>query len=87
MIGKWYFVQAYFYLTNLIYGLVKQTFWDHVKEEARSIWETITDFFLMIKEYTYDIIADKIGNDMAGVFLVAIICVGVMVVLITVINR
>lgn len=80
-------MQAYFYLTNLIYGLVKQTFWDHVKEEARSIWETITDFFLMIKEYTYDIIADKIGNDMAGVFLVAIICVGVMVVLITVINR
>ena len=80
-------MQAYFYLTNLVYALVKQTFWDHVKEEFQSIGEVFKDFFLMIKEYTYDIIADKIGGDMAGVFLVAIIAVGVMVVLVTLINR
>ena len=67
--------------------MVKQTFWDHVKEEARSIGDSIMDFFSLIKEYTYDIIADKIGGDMAGVFLVAIIAVGVMVVLVTLINR
>ena len=87
MIGKWYFVQAYFYLTNLIYGLVKQTFWDHVKEEARSIWETITDFFLMIKEYTYDIIAEHIGDDVALLMILAIGIIGVMILCITIINR
>ena len=77
----------YLYLQNIIYSMVKQTFWDHVKEEARSIGDSIMDFFSLIKEYTYDIIADKIGGDMAGVFLVAIIAVGVMVVLVTLINR
>lgn len=80
-------MQSYFYLNNLFYLLVKRTFWDHLKEEAQSVWEAIVDFFLLIKEYTYDIIADKIGGDMAGVFLIFIIAAGVMVVLITVINR
>jgi len=79
--------QSYIFFTNLIYALVKRTFWDHVKEEARSVGETFMDFFLMIKEYTYDIIADKIGGDMAGVMLIFIIAAGVMVILITVINR
>ena len=78
---------TYFYINNIIQTLVKQTFWDHVKEEAKSIGETFMDFFLMIKEYTYDIIADKIGDDMAGIFLVGIIAAGVMVILVTLINR
>lgn len=77
----------YLYLQNVIYSLVKQTFWDHVKEEARSIGDTLMEFFSMIKEYTYDIIADKIGSDMAGIFIVAIVAIGVMVVLVTLINR
>lgn len=80
-------MQAYFYINNLMYLLVKETFWDKVKHEFSSVWETIKDFFLMIKEYTWDIIADKIGGDMAGIILVGIIAVGIMVVLISVINR
>lgn len=80
-------MQAYFYINNLIYTLVKQTFWDHVKDEFSSIGETLKDFFLMIKEYTWDIIADKVGGDIAGIFLVGILAFGVMVVLISVINR
>lgn len=77
----------YLYLQNIVYSLVKQTFWDHVKEEAKSIGDTLMDFFLMIKEYTYDIIADKIGGDMAGIFVVAIIAIGVMLILVSLINR
>ena len=80
-------MQLSIYLNTLVYSLVKRSFWDVVKDEMRSIWDTISDFFAMIKEYTYDIIADKIGSDMAGIFLVGIIAVGVMVVLIAVINR
>ncbi len=80
-------MQSYFYLTNLFYLLVKRTFWDHLKEEAQSVWEAIVDFFLLIKEYTYDIIADKIGGDMAGVMIIFVIAAGVMVVLISIINR
>ncbi len=80
-------MQVYFYLNTIVLELVKRTFWDHVKEEFNSVLDTLKDFFLMIKEYTYDIIADKIGSDMAGIFLVGILTVGLMVILITLINK
>ena len=81
-------MRTYLYLNNVINSfLVKQTFWDHVKEEARSIGDTFKDFFLMIKEYTYDIVADKIGGDMAGIILIGFLTLGIMIVLITLINR
>ncbi len=80
-------MQAYLYLNAIVSELVKRTFWDHVKEEAASVWDTLKEFFLMIKEYTYDIIADKIGSDMAGIFVVGVLTVGLMVVLITLINK
>ena len=80
-------MQLYFYLNTIVYGLIKRTFWDHVKEEINSVGDTLKDFFIMIKENTYDLIADKIGGDMAGIFLIGIITVGLMVVLISVINK
>ena len=80
-------MQLYFYLNTFIYGLVKRTFWDHVKEEASSVWESICDFFSLIKEYTYDLIADKIGSDITGIIFICVIALGIMVVLITLINK
>lgn len=80
-------MQLYFYLNTLIYGLVKRTFWDHVKEEFASVMDTIKDFFLMIKEYTYDLIADKIGSDVTGILFICVAALGVMVLAVTLINK
>ena len=52
-------------LNVLNYLLVKVSFWDELKQEARNIWKMIEEFFLMIKEVTYDVLANAIGGDMA----------------------
>ncbi len=47
----------------LNYLLVKETIWDQLKEEVQDVLDMFADFFLMIKEVTYDVIANYIGTD------------------------
>lgn len=71
----------------LTYLLVKETLWDQLKAEVQDVLDMFTDFFLMIKEVTYDVVAGYIGADITNLLLIAIGVIGVMVICITIINR
>ena len=71
----------------LNYLLVKETIWDQLKEEVQDVLDMFADFFLMIKEVTYDVIANYIGTDITNLLLIAIGVIGVMVICISVINK
>ena len=74
-------------MNYLTYFLVKHSFWEDLLEEFKDIGEMFGDFFSMIKHYTYDIIAEHIGDDIALLMVLAIGIIGVMIVCITIINR
>ena len=74
-------------LNVLNYLLVKVSFWDELKQEARNIWKMIQEFFLMIKEVTYDVLANAIGGDMALLLVITVGVIGVMLIFLTIINR
>ena len=71
----------------LHYLLVKETIWDQLKEEVQDVLDMFADFFLMIKEVTYDVIANYIGTDITNLLLIAIGVIGVMIICISVINK
>ncbi len=71
----------------LNYLLVKETIWDQLKEEVQDVLDMFADFFLMIKEVTYDVIANYIGTDITNLLLIAIGVIGVMIICISVINK
>ena len=74
-------------LNVLNYLLVKVSFWDELKQEARNIWKMIEEFFLMIKEVTYDVLANAIGGDMALLLFITVGVIGTMLIFLTIINR
>lgn len=74
-------------LNVLNYLLVKVSFWDELKQEARNIWKMIEEFFLMIKEVTYDVLANAIGGDMALLLVITVGVIGTMLIFLTIINR
>ena len=74
-------------LNVLNYLLVKVSFWDELKQEARNIWKMIEEFFLMIKEVTYDVLANAIGGDMALLLVITVGVIGTMLIFLTVINK
>lgn len=71
----------------LNYLLVKETIWDQLKKEVQDVLDMFADFFLMIKEVTYDVIANYIGTDITNLLLIAIGVIGVMIICISVINK
>lgn len=71
----------------LNYLLVKETIWDQLKEEVQDVLDMFADFFLMIKEVTYDVIANYIGTDITNLLLIAVGVIGVMIICISVINK
>lgn len=74
-------------MNTLTYLLVKETFWDQLVQEFKDVIEMFSDFFLMIKEVTYDVLVGYIGADMTNLMLIAVAVIGIMVVCITVINK
>lgn len=71
----------------LTYILVKQTFWEELLKEFDEIGEAIKDFFLMIKEITYDVVAGKFGSDIVNLFLIALGVIAIIIVCLKIINR
>jgi len=69
------------------YLLVKQTFWEELKEEFRDVLDMFSDFFLMIKEVTYDVLAKSFGGDIVNMFIIAIGVIALMLILLAIINR
>jgi len=71
----------------LTYLLVKQTFWEDLMEELEDVWKMFEDFFLMIKEVTYDVLAKSFGGDIVNMFIIAIGVIALMLILLAIINR
>ncbi len=71
----------------LTYLLVKETIWDKLMQEFEDIWKSFLDFFLMIKEVTYDVLAGKIGGDIVNLFLIGFGVIGIIMVCLAIINR
>jgi hypothetical protein len=68
-------------------ALVKVSFWDELKDEFREIFEVIEDFFMMIKEITYDVLADAIGGDYALLLVITVGIIGVMIIFLAIMNH
>lgn len=71
----------------LSYLLVKESFWDQLKEEFNDVLKILEDLYLMIKELTYDNLASWLGDDIALLMVVTIGVIGLMLILLTIINR
>ncbi|MDE5888948.1 MAG: hypothetical protein K2H20_02905 [Bacilli bacterium] len=71
----------------LTYLIVKESFWEQFKNEIKDVLEMFGDFFLMIKEVTYDVAANAIGGDMVNLLLIAVGTIAVIMVLLSIINR
>lgn len=74
-------------MNTLTYFLVKQTFWEQLQEELEDVINMFKDFFLMIKEVTYDVLVNAIGGDIVNLLLIALGVIGVMIICLSVINR
>ncbi len=74
-------------LSVINYLLVKESFWDQLKDEFREIWEIIEEFFTMLKAMTYDVLANAIGGDFALLLVITVGVIGVMIICLAVINR
>lgn len=74
-------------MNTLTYFLVKESFFDQLKQEFMEVGKMIKEFFLMIKEVTYDVAAGAIGGDMVNLILIAVGTVVVIMILLAIINR
>ena len=74
-------------MNTLTQLLVKHTFWEQVKYEAKDLIDMFKDFFLMIKEVTYDVAANAIGGEILNVILVCLLALGIMIGCMAIINR
>ncbi len=71
----------------LTYLIVKESFWDQLMAEFKDVWDMFKDFFLMIKEVTYDVAAEAMGGDMLNLLLIAVGVIALIMVLLAIINR
>lgn len=74
-------------MNNFYHLIVKESFWDQLIDEIKDIFDMFGDFFQMIKEVTYDVVANAIGGDMAILIVIAVGVIGVMLVCLAIINR
>ena len=74
-------------LNIMNYVLVKVSFWEQLQDEFRSIWDAIKGFLLMIKEVTYDVIANAVGTETTNMVLIGLGVIVVMLICLSFINR
>lgn len=74
-------------MNNFYHLIVKESFWDQLIDEIKDIFDMFGDFFQMIKEVTYDVVANAIGGDMAILIVIAVGVIGVMLICLAIINR
>lgn len=63
------------------------SFLDEIKFELKDMIETIIDFFLLIKENTYDILVYNFGADVINLLLIGIGTILVIFLLLKIINH
>ncbi len=64
-----------------------RTFWEEVQFELKDMIETIQEFFIMIKENTYDALVVRFGADAVNILLIGIGVVLIMIICLKIINR
>lgn len=74
-------------LNIMNYLLVKLSFWEQLKQELSGIWESIKEFLLMIKEVTYDVVANAVGAETTNMVLIGVGVIAVMLICLAFINR
>lgn len=67
--------------------LVKKTFWEQVEYEITDLWKMLMEFFQMIKEVTYDLLAGYIGETVLNMFLIGLGALAIMLICLKIINR
>ena len=67
--------------------LVKHSFGELAEREFKDIIEMFKEFFLMIKEVTYDVAVAALGGEVVGVILVCVLALGIMIACMAIINR
>lgn len=74
-------------MDTLTYFLVKESFFDQLKQEFMEVGKMLKEFFLMIKEVTYDVAANAIGADTLNLLLIGVGTVVVIMILLAIINK
>lgn len=73
---------------NLLnYLIVKESFWDQLMDEFKDVLSMFGDFFQMIKEVTYDVLANAIGGDMAMLLVISVGVIAIMLICLAIINK
>ncbi len=67
--------------------LVKETFWDRVEYEIKDLGKMFVEFFQMIKEVTYDLLAGYVGETVLNMFLIGLGALAIMLICLKIINR
>ena len=72
-----------------VFTFLKDTrsFWDKTKDQLGEIWEEIKDFFIVIKENTYDLLCTFLDPNIVNLLLLTLAVILVMVVAIVIINK
>ena len=66
---------------------VKRTIGEEIKYQIEDLFRTFTDFFIMIKENTYDVLCENFGADIINLFFIAGGALLIMIVALAIINR
>ena len=64
-----------------------RSFSEIIKEQLQNIWYEIVDFFVLIKENTYDLLCTVFDPTIVNLLLVGIGVVLIMVIAMAIINR
>lgn len=74
-------------MSNLYLLLTNRTFWDRVEYEITDLIETFAEFFQMIKEVTYDLLAGYMGENVLNMFLIGLGALAIMLICLKIINK
>ena len=74
----------------LLYALEKswwQKFWEKFVEEVKDLWNDFVSVGAMIKEHTYDLMAEHLGDTVTSMFFITVFFVMVMLIALKIINK
>lgn len=76
-----------FWILNSNVGDWFTRFWKDLRHEVMELFEDIFDFFILIKENTYDVLCANYGTEIVNLLGLGLIFLIVMIVAMKIINR
>ncbi len=74
-------------MNTLTYILANMTIWERIEYEIKDLLKMFVEFFQMIKEVTYDLLAGYIGETVLNMGLITIGALIIMLICLKIINR